>query len=109
MFRELHRSAEQAVAEYGSNMVSEKTRELSSSKPDDQVCIVWAIYPRKDAKGNQAQNMPIASCHFERDSKTILRESGHHEMPVVVPRWACCRIWSMRSARCTMHCRTPRR
>ena len=87
VFRELHLSAEQAVAEYGSNMVSEKTRELANTKPDEMVCIVWAIYPRKDAKGNQAQNMPVASCHFERDSKTILRESGYHEMPVVVPRW----------------------
>lgn len=87
VFRELHLSAEQAVAEYGSNMVSEKTRELATSKPDEQVSIVWAIYPRKDAKGNQAQNMPVASCHFERDSNTILRESGYHEMPVVVPRW----------------------
>lgn len=87
VFRQLHLSAEQAVAEYGPDMVSEKTRELAASKPDEQVTVVWAIYPRKDAKGRQAKNMPIASCHFELDSKKILRESGYHEMPVVVPRW----------------------
>lgn len=87
VFREVSMSAEQAVSEYGANMVSEKTRDLATTKPDEAVSVVWAIYPRKDAKGNQAKNMPIASCHFERDSKTILRESGYHEMPVVVPRW----------------------
>jgi len=87
VFREFVLSAEQAVAEYGPNMVSEKTRELATSKPDESISMVWAVYPRKDGKGNQAKNMPIASCHFEKDSKTVLRESGFHEMPVVVPRW----------------------
>jgi hypothetical protein len=87
VFREVQLSAEQCVAEYGANMVSEKTRDLASTKPDEAVSIVWAIYPRKDARGNQAQNMPVASCHFEKDSKAILRESGFHEMPVIVPRW----------------------
>lgn len=88
VFREVSMSAEQAVADYGSSMVSEKVRDLATTKPDENVRIVWAIYPRKDANGNQAKNMPIASCHFEAESKKVVRESGYPELPVVVPRWA---------------------
>src|SRR3546814_20089141 len=48
-----------------------------------------SIYPRTPyAVGTKlAKNLPFASCHVAMDSKTILRESGYHEFPVVLPRW----------------------
>ncbi len=34
-----------------------------------------------------AKNLPFASIVVEATTKTILRESGYHEFPCVVPRW----------------------
>lgn len=90
VFREYTLTAEQAVSEFGESKVSEGTRKKSVADPDAKVRICHAIYPRTPyAMGaKMAKNLPIASCHFEIDSKQLLRESGYHEMPVIVPRWA---------------------
>lgn len=86
--REVHMSAEQVVNKYGQNMVSSQTLQKSIYKPDEIVPILQTIYPRgADANGKMAKNLPIASCHFEIQSKHKLLESGYHEMPVIVPRW----------------------
>ena len=89
VFNEVELSAEQAVKEYGEDMVPEKIRKaIADDKPDEKFCFVRAIYPREKGKGGRfARNMPIASCHVEKDSKKIVRESGYHEMPIGVPRW----------------------
>lgn len=81
-------TAEQAVAEYGETMVSEKVFKAWKEKPDEKFTFVRAIYPRVGANGRFAKNLPIASCHIEKDAKKIVRESGYHEMPVGVPRWS---------------------
>ena len=67
VFREVSMSAEQAVSEYGAHMVSEKTRDLATTKPDEAVSVVWAIYPRKDAKGNH--KALFYGDYFARSSK----------------------------------------
>lgn len=85
--REVAMTAEQCVNEYGQNMVSAATRGKAQKSPDDLVTIIQAIYPRTDGNGRLARNMPIASCHIERDTKTELRESGYHELPLIAPRW----------------------
>jgi hypothetical protein len=85
--REVHMTAEQAVEKYGENMVSSITLGKALHKPDEIVPILQTIYPRKqDQAGKMPKNMPIASCHFEIQSKQVLRESGYHEMPVILPR-----------------------
>lgn len=81
-------SAEQMVSDYGENMVSEKVFKAWQEKPDEMFTVVRAIHPREGASGNFARNLPVASIHFEKDSKKLLRESGYHEMPVGVPRWS---------------------
>lgn len=90
VFRKYTLTAEQAVKEFGITKVSADTAKKAEVDPDASVTICHAIYPRStyvvDAK--LAKNLPIASCHFEVDSKSLLRESGYHEMPVIVPRWA---------------------
>lgn len=82
-------TAEQAVDEFGENEVSEDTRKLATNKPDEKIEFVHAIYPRtlKVENPRLAKNLPIASVHVEVKQKKIVRESGYHEMPVVVPRW----------------------
>lgn len=89
VYRTYQLTAEQAIAEFGSDNVSDKIREAAEKKPDEKFDFVHAIYPRKvSAVGaRMARNMPVASVNVECKSKKIVRESGYHEMPVVVPRW----------------------
>lgn len=90
VFREYSLTAEQCVNEFGIDKVSALTAKKSVETPDESVRICHAIYPRSvymvDAL--MGKNMKFASCHFEVDSKRLLRESGYPEMPVVVPRWS---------------------
>jgi hypothetical protein len=88
VYREYSMSAEQCVAEFG-NACSQETQRLAREKPDEKVQLVHAVYPRTQyAVGAMlAKNLPVASCKVEVKSKTMLKESGYHEMPVIVPRW----------------------
>lgn len=89
VFRSYTLTADQAVNEFGEQNVSEQVRKQATEEPDAPVEICHAIYPRKTymVGAKMAKNLPIASCHFEVQSQTLLRESGYHEMPVIVPRW----------------------
>lgn len=87
IYREWWPTAEQAIGYYGENMVSEQLREKEQTKPDERVGFLWAIYPRENADGQLARNMPIASCHVELATKKLVKESGYHELPVILPRW----------------------
>lgn len=89
VFREYTLSATQAIAEFGEQNVSEKIRKAAIEKPDESFTFVHAIYPRQIyvVGGKLARNLPIASCQIEVGEKRVVRESGYHEMPVVVPRW----------------------
>lgn len=91
VFNEFPMSAEQAVNEYGAANVSEKVLKFSKEKPDEQITFVRCIFPRSGTTGyNQgklSRNLPIASVHYELDTKKVVRESGYHEQPIGVPRW----------------------
>lgn len=82
-------TAEQAVAEYGEENLSDQIAKNAGDKPDTPHGFIHAVYPRKPyAVGARlAKNLPVASCHVETATKKVVRESGFHEMPVVVPRW----------------------
>ena len=88
VFRSYKLSAAQAVTEFGDSL-SQKTRDRAEKKPDDLIEFLHAIYPRNVSVSNAklAKNLPFASVHIEVTAKHIVRESGYHEMPVVVPRW----------------------
>lgn len=89
VFRRFDLTAEQAANEYGPHMVSESTRAKAESASGryDRVQFIQAIYPRTGASGQLARNLPVASCHVETQAKRLVRESGYHDMPCVVPRW----------------------
>lgn len=89
VMREYTLTAEQAVATFGASKVSGQTAKLASDKPDERVKFVHTIRPRSGAMpgGRLAQSMPIESSHVEVAHKHTVRESGYHEMPVVVARW----------------------
>jgi hypothetical protein len=74
---------------FGIDNLPEKIRAcaLDPKKQDEEFEVLHAIYPRRDRHGRMARNLPVASVHIAVAEKAILRESGYHEMPVVVPRW----------------------
>jgi hypothetical protein len=88
VYRKYKLSAEQAVKAYG-DAVSQKVKDAARDKPDQCFEFIHAIEPRtKYAPGaRMARNLPISSVHLECETKGIVRESGYHELPVVVPRW----------------------
>ncbi len=83
VYRSFTLTAQQAVYEYG-DKVSEQITTASEKNPDERFEFITAIYPR--LKPSRLE-LPIASEHVEIKSKSIVRESGYNEMPVVVPRW----------------------
>lgn len=90
VFREYALTAQQCITEFGEDKVSADTLKKWHADPDCSIRVCHAIYPRPVYVPNArlAKNLPVASCHFEIDHQHLLRESGYHEMPVIVPRWA---------------------
>lgn len=88
VYRTYKLTAEQALNEFGEEL-SEGTKKLARDKPSEMIDFVHAIYPRSTymVGARMAKNMPIASCQVEVAARKMVRESGYHEMPVVVPRW----------------------
>jgi len=78
-----------AANAFGINNLPEKMRKCAEDpkKQDETFEVLHCIYPRRDRRGRLARNLPVASVHIAMQDKSILRESGYHEMPVVVPRW----------------------
>lgn len=87
--REYRMTAEQCVQTYGEKNVSEKVRQLRAQNPDHMIDMLHVIEPRAlHVPGAlMAKNLPVASVTLEINTGHIVRESGFHEMPVIVPRW----------------------
>lgn len=87
--REYVLTAEQAERDFGRGKLPEQIRKAAQDKPEQEFRFLHAIYPRSPhvVGAKLAKNLPVASCHIALDDKTVVRESGYHEMPVVVPRW----------------------
>jgi len=89
VYRKFKLRADQAMTEYG-DACSEKIKEaIANNKPHEQFSFIHAVYPREDGDPNArfAKNLPIASVHIDCTNKSVLRESGYHEMPCCVPRY----------------------
>lgn len=85
--REVSITAEQCVNNYGPEMVSEAVRRKAEQSPDELVTVIQTVYPREAPHGQLSKNLPIASCHIERDTRKLVREKGYHEHPIIAPRW----------------------
>lgn len=88
IYRKYRLGAGQAFELYGDRL-SENAQKLAKERPDDRIDLLMAIYPRASwlPAAQIARNLPFASCHVELSGKRLLRESGYHEFPCVVPRW----------------------
>ncbi len=88
VFRKYKMAAHQAMARFGDE-ASDYIKRVFEKKPDEEVEILHAVYPRKDRDGQKRdnKNMPFASVYICMQSKMLLSESGFEEMPYVVPRF----------------------
>jgi len=83
-------TAEQAEGEFGRDALPEPIRKaLADGKMTDEFEFLHVIEPRRTSVVNPrlSKNLPIASFHIAICTKSLVRESGYHEMPVIVPRW----------------------
>ena len=88
-YREHSMPAAAASEAFGLKNLSEATQKLVKEKPDEQVCFIHAIEPRLPyvVGAKMAKNLPFGSYVVEAKNKHMVRESGYHEFPVIVPRW----------------------
>jgi hypothetical protein len=89
VFCDYHWTARQAMQRFPNDAGSVTKKAIKDGQPDKKVNYVQCVYPRDDYKNNAklASDMPFASVWIEEDSKEIVRESGFHEFPFIVPRW----------------------
>lgn len=90
-YRKTALTVAQLVTEFGIDKVSEKVRKhWEDGKLTTNVDVIHAIEPRDVfmVGAKLGKNMKFASVHMEVDSKKILRESGYHEFPCMIPRWS---------------------
>jgi len=92
IYRPYKLTAEQAVNQFSlrGDQLSDAVRECAMKKPDELIEFVQAIYPRKGGVQGaaMARNLPFASCHVERKTAKLVRESGFHEQPFTCFRWS---------------------
>ncbi|MGQ7937346.1 portal protein [Paraburkholderia sp. D1E] len=91
VYRPYQLTAEQAVNEFGrrGDTLPASIAELAKTQPYEKVDFCQCIFPRSVSVVNAVlpKNMPIASTTYACKTKSVVRESGYHEMPVIVARW----------------------
>ncbi|HEY6872779.1 MAG TPA: portal protein [Geobacteraceae bacterium] len=84
-------TAEQAANEFGAENLPDRIAKVLEKKPQSRHAFVWCIRPRQPKNGKRLtakeRLMPFESFQVETISKQVVRESGFHEFPVVVPRF----------------------
>jgi hypothetical protein len=98
VFFEFAYTAKEMVNIYGGDNVSDRTQELyDADLYDDYIKVIHAVYPRpKNAagyptkEGEEIENKPYASVHFEFDTKWVIKESGMDELTAFVTRFTKC-------------------
>lgn len=86
-------TAAQAVSKFGREKVPEAIATRFLTKPEDQTQdeYVLCIYPREVDEFNSQyitpDNLPIASNWFHKATGSLVRSSGHDEMPALVSRY----------------------
>jgi hypothetical protein len=89
VFRDFEFPAADVVAQWPETC-SRQVRELAEREPRTGVGLLHLVMPREDRRpgGLGSADMPVASVYLEKETKTALEETGYHELPFMVPRWA---------------------
>lgn len=89
VYRLFTMTARQMMQQWGEAKLSDPVKVAAKDKPFTLYEIIHGVYPRTDrlAGKEDKANKKIASCYIERNSVTLLSESGFDEMPIMVPRF----------------------
>lgn len=90
VYRRFVFTARQAVQEFGAEALGARLRGAAAKTPDAEFGFVHAVFPRAErgpGRGD-SRNLPYASVYVSVDDQTVVSESGYHEFPYMVPRWA---------------------
>ena len=73
---------------WGDGVAKEVKRDLEK-KPDDQIEVIHAVYPRSDRNPQKIDsiNKPLASVYVDKTHGHVMSESGFDEMPYLTPRF----------------------
>lgn len=90
LYRFIKMTVAQCVEKFTLDALPESWRELYTNEPDAEKDLIHAIEPRRvdNPRRKDALHMPWSSVWVARAEKQILDESGYHEFPAIVPRWA---------------------
>lgn len=93
MFFEQEMSLRALAQEFGEDSLPEDFSEKLKANADIDAkhCVVHCVYPRADADRLPGkvggENMPLASVHYLKQKKHVLRVSGFEEMPYLTTRF----------------------
>ena len=90
VFRAYKLAARQALQEFGETLPDNIKREAEDpARKETEHEFIHAVFPREEANRGRhdALNMPFASIHLARATRTVVRESGYRSMPYVVSRF----------------------
>lgn len=92
VYRRLRLTPIQALNMFGENTPESVKQALKEGRGlEDKESYIHCIKPRGfkgDSSAKLVSKMPFASIYVHEKSKTVVRESGFNEMPVIIPRWA---------------------
>ena len=80
----------QIIQEFGDKWLTHEMKQKYKDQPMCKYKVLHAVEPRAQVQGRVKipKNMPFASFHVLRDGNILLKESGFHENPNIVPRWS---------------------
>ncbi len=88
LFREFTMSARNVVRQFGEKACNTKILELADKRPDEEVKMLHAIFPKDDYNKFNKLDKPYASVWIASEWNHVLRESGYYEFPAFVTRWS---------------------
>jgi hypothetical protein len=95
LHREFRMSARNVVKSFGEKACNDKILDLAQNKPEEEVQIIHAVFPKDDYDKYNKLEKPYASVWIATQWKHLLKESGYYEFPAYITRWqtASGEIW----------------
>jgi len=90
VFRNVRMPARQAIQRWG-DRAPEQARDLvKKDKPEERIEVLQAIRPNEDIQPGRLDftGMPHSSLYIDIKGKSLIKEGGFWELPIMTPRWS---------------------
>lgn len=88
LHREFTMSARNVVKYFGQEACNDKILTLAKDKPEEEIGLIHAVFPKDDYNKYNKLDKPYASVWIATQWKHLLKESGYYEFPAFVTRWS---------------------